>query len=106
MVVEFGHNKAVEDKTLRDLEYIKVAPFHLLPSGTFRIENLGTGQVGLNYSINQIFEEIDWERSLEGFFDIFVDLAIKHYERVGRVAQTRIDALVKFRAGGYKSFSF
>ena len=106
VVVEFGHNKAVEDKTLRDLEYIKVAPFHLLPSGTFRIENLGTGQVRLNYSINQIFEEIDWERSLEGFFDIFVDLAIKHYERVGRVAQTRIDALVKFRAGGYKSFSF
>ena len=106
VVVEFGHNKAVEDKTLRDLEYIKVAPFHLLPSGTFRIENLGTGQVRLNYSINQIFEEIDWERSLDGFFDIFVDLAIKHYERVGRVAQTRIDALVKFRAGGYKSFSF
>jgi hypothetical protein len=25
-VVEFGHNKAVEGKDLRDLEYIKVAP--------------------------------------------------------------------------------
>ena len=106
LVVEFGHNKAVEDRTLRDLEYIKFAPFHLLPGDTFRIENLGTGQVRVNYSIKQIFEEIDWDRSLEGFFDIFVGLAIKHYERVGRVAQTRIDAMVKFRAGRYKSLSF
>ena len=106
IVVEFGHNKAAEDKSLRDLEYIKIAPFHLLPRDTYRIENLGTGQVRLNYSINQIFDEITWDRSLTDFFDIFVDLAIKHYERVGRDAQNRIKAMKKFRDGGYVRFSF
>ena len=106
VVVEFGHNKAVSDKSLRDLEYIKLAPFHSLPSDTYRIENLGTGQVRLNYSINQIFDEICWERSLNEFFDIFVDLTIKHYERVGRDAQNRIAAMKRFRDGGYRNFSF
>lgn len=37
-IVEFGHNKAVEDRDLRDLDYIKVAPFHLLPENAYRIE--------------------------------------------------------------------
>lgn len=106
VVVEFGHNKATEDKSLRDLEYIKVAPFHLLPQDTYRIENLGTGQVRLNYSINQIFDEIDWDRSVIEFFDIFVELAIRHYERVGRDAQNRINAMKKFRDDGYVHFSF
>lgn len=106
VVVEFGHNKAAEDKSLRDLEYIKIAPVHLLPSDAYRIENLGTGQVRLNYSINQIFDEIEWDRPLNGFFDIFVDLSIKHYERVGRDAQKRIEAMKRFRDGGYVSFSF
>ncbi len=106
VVIEFGHNKAIEDKDLRDLEYIKTAPFHLLPANSYRIENLGTGQVRLNYSINQIFEEIEWDRTLEDFFDIFVDLAISHYERVGRDAQKRIDAMQRFRQCGFKNFKF
>ena len=106
VVVEFGHNKSTENKDLRDLEYIKIAPFHLLPSNAYRIENLGTGQVRLNYSINQIFDEIEWERPLDAFFDIFVDLSIKHYERVGRDAQKRIDAMKRFKDGGYVDFSF
>lgn len=105
-VVEFGHNKAVEGKDLRDLEYIKVAPFHLLPSDGYRIENLGTGQVRLNYSINQVYDEIDWSRTLNGFFDIFADLAIKHYERVGRDAIKRAEAIKRFRQSGYVRFAF
>jgi len=91
---------------LRSLEYVKVAPFHLLPGEVYRIENLGTGQVQLNSNINEIFEEIDWERSLKGFFDIFVGLAIRHYEQVGRDAQKRIDAMNRFKDRGYMKFSF
>ena len=106
IVVEFGHNKAKEGTNLRDLEYIRVAPFHLLPSTAFRIENLGTGQVRLNYTINQIYEEIEWDRELNGFFDIFTDLSILHYERVGRDALARISMIKKFREGGYRKFSF
>jgi len=106
VVVEFGHNKAKEGTELRDLEYIRVAPFHLLPENTYRIENLGTGQVRLNYTINQIFEEVDWSRDLNKFFDIFTEIAIKHYERVGRDALKRVEAIKKFRAHGYMKFAF
>ena len=106
VVVEFGHSGAKGGSRLRDLEYIRIAPFHLLPDDAYRIENLGTGQVRLNYTINQISEEIEWTRTIEDFFNIFVDLAIKHYERVGRDAQTRMDAMRRFRDGGYKYFSF
>lgn len=31
MVVEFGHNQTLSEPRLRNLKYIKVAPFHLLP---------------------------------------------------------------------------
>ena len=106
VIVEFGHSKASENRTLRDLEYIKLAPFHFLPEDAYRIENLGTGQVRLNYSINQIYDEIDWDRSLNAFFDIFVKLSIKHYERVGRDARKRIDAMKRFIDNGYTNFSF
>lgn len=105
-VVEFGHNAAKEGTNLRDLEYIKVAPFHLLPANAYRIENLGTGQVRLNYSINQLIDEVSWERPLTSFFDLFTDLAISHYERVGRDAVKRAEAMRSFRASGYARFVF
>jgi hypothetical protein len=105
-VVEFGHDKAVEGRDLRDLEYIKVAPFHLLPEDTYRTENLGTGPVRLNYSIRQIYDEIQWDRPLNGFFDIFTEIAIKHYERVGRDALKHVEAIRRFRQNGYVRFSF
>lgn len=106
LVVEFGHNASHEVKTGRDLEYIRVCPFHVLPADTYRIENLGTGQVRLNYSIHQVWEEIDWNRSTNSFFDIFTDLAIKHYERVGRDATKRAGAMKDFRETGYREFRF
>ena len=40
------------------------------------------------------------------FFDFFVELAIKHYIRVEREAQSRIQAMEKFREDGYNHFSF
>ena len=106
LIVEVGHNATSENSSARDIEYIHVAPFSCLPADSYRIENLGTGQVRLNYSINQVQDEIDWTRPNSVFFDIFTDLAITHYERVGRDATKRIDSIKAFRARGYKEFSF
>ena len=105
-IVEFGHNLSVEASGARDLEYIHVAPFHLLPRDAYRIENLGTGQVRLNYSINQIWNEIYWERSYSEFFDIFCDIALAHYRRVMVDAERRIASINAFRATGYVHFAF
>lgn len=106
IIAEFGHNQAGTDSETRDLEYIRVAPFTCLPVNAYRIENLGTGQVRLNYTINQVWEEIDWDRDINRFYDFFTDLAIKHYQRVGRDAQSRIQAIETFKNGGYTKFQF
>lgn len=106
MIVEFGHTQSTEKHRGRDLEYIRVAPFHLLPENCYRIENLGTGQVRLNYTLNQVWEEIEWERSMTKFYDMFTALAITHYERVSRDAHKRITSLQDFRMNDYTSFKF
>lgn len=106
MIVEFGHNKSSTKNSSRDIEYIRVAPFHCLPKNTYRIENLGTGQVRLNYTINEVWNEIDWNRSYTNFFDIFCDLAITHYKRVKVNAEKRIKSIEQFKNGGYKNFQF
>ena len=106
LIAEFGHNRAVAGTEGRDLEYIRVAPFILLPQNAYRIENLGTGQVRLNYTLNQVWEEISWERSPDEFYEIFIDLAMMHYKRVSRDALHRIEALERFRKNGYKNFTF
>lgn len=106
VVVEFGHRKSKMNNAARELDYIRTAPLHLLPGDSYRIENLGTGQIRLNSSINQMYDEIQWNRSMMDFLDIFVDMAIKHYEKVGRNAQMRKNAMVKFKEKGYEHFSF
>lgn len=106
IIAEFGHNLSSVQTGTRDLEYIRVAPFTYLPVNAYRIENLGTGQVRLNYTINQVWEEIEWDRDIKKFYDYFTDLAIKHYERVGRDAAKRAQAIAEFRKNGYKNFQF
>ena len=106
IIAEFGHNQSGANTEARDLEYIRVAPFTALPVNAYRIENLGTGQVRLNYTINQVWEEIEWDRDMNRFYDYFTDLAIKHYQRVGRDAQSRILAIEAFKKGGYAKFQF
>ncbi len=106
MIVEFGHDKSTLENNSRDIEYIRVAPFHSLPSNTYRIENLGTGQVRLNYTLNQVWDEIEWHRSYSDFFDVFCDLTITHYNRVKADAEKRITSIIEFKANGYKSFKF
>ncbi|HHU14288.1 MAG: hypothetical protein KBI41_05385 [Kiritimatiellae bacterium] len=106
LIAEFGHNKSSERSEKRDIEYIRVAPFILLPQNAYRIENLGTGQVRLNYTVNQVWDEISWDRNIEEFYDLFVELAIVHYQRVSRDALKRIKALEDFKKHGYKYFTF
>lgn len=106
MIVEFGHDKSTSKNSSRDIEYILVAPFHCLPENAYRIENLGTGQVRLNYTLNQVWGEIDWNRSYSEFFDIFCDLAITHYKRVKADSEKRIISIEQFKDGGYKNFRF
>jgi len=106
MIVEFGHNQTTENNSGRDIEYISIAPFHILPENCYRIENLGTGQVRLNYSLNQVWDELEWDRPLNKFFDIFTDLAITHYKRVSVDAHKRIKSMQAFKKGNYEKFKF
>jgi hypothetical protein len=53
-----------------------------------------------------VWDEIEWGRGIKTFYDIFTDLAIKHYQRVGRDAQKRIQAIESFKRGGYAKFTF
>lgn len=106
LIAEFGHNESSGKAGTRDLEYIRVAPFTLLPANCYRIENLGTGQVRLNYTLNQVWDEIEWDRDANSFYDVFTDLAIAHYQRVGRDAQKRIDSIIAFKKSGYAKFAF
>jgi hypothetical protein len=53
-----------------------------------------------------VWDEIEWDRGIKTFYDIFTNLAIKHYQRVGRDAQKRIQAIESFKRGGYARFTF
>ncbi|MBX7154694.1 MAG: hypothetical protein K1X91_07000 [Bacteriodetes bacterium] len=106
MIVEFGHNKSGIKSNSRDIEYIRIAPFHTLPKDMYRIENLGTGQVRMNYTINQVWDEIVWERSYSEFFDIFCELALTHYKRVKSDADKRIKSIESFKNNNYEYFKF
>lgn len=90
----------------RDIEYIRIAPFHILPNDCYRIENLGTGQVRLNYTLNQVWKELSWERTYPDFFAMFCDLATTHYARVMSDAKSRIKSIQEFKTNGYKYFKF
>jgi len=105
IIVEFGH-KLSDVKNCRDIEYIKIAPFHVLPEKAYRIENLGTGQVRLNYSLNQVWDEIEWDRSIVNFFNIFCNLAKNHYIRVKTDAEKRVKTIEDFVKNDYRNFKF
>ncbi len=106
LIAEFGHNKSSERSNTRDIEYIRVVPFIMLPQDAYRIENLGTGQVRLNYTVNQVWDEIAWDRDITEFYELFINLAIRHYLRVSSDAMKRIASLEEFRNNGYKYFTF
>ena len=72
----------------------------------FTIENLGTGQVRLNHTISEVYERIDWNRTNESFYEIFIALTITHYERVSKDAKKRIESVNEFKKNGFERFSF
>lgn len=106
LIAEFGHNKLSNNSQKRDFVYIRVAPFIMFPSDAYRIENLGTGQIRLNYTVKQVWDEIEWNRNITEFYDMFIKLATQHYRRVSSDALSRIADLEAFKANGYKHFSF
>lgn len=106
MIVEFGHGFSESNQNTRDINYIKVAPFHCLPNNNYRIENLGTGQVRLNFTLHEIWDEIDWDRSYDEFFDIFTKLSIIHYKRVQSDAEKRVQSIESFSKRKYINFKF
>ncbi len=99
MVAEIAHKSDGNDG--RIVAATNVAPIHLLPVSDLRLENLGKGQVRLNRPIHALWPDIVWDRTLPQFLDIFTDLAVAHYGRVGEVAAQRADAMRAFRAGGF-----
>jgi hypothetical protein len=60
----------------------------------------------MNYTINQVWDEIEWERSYPEFFDIFCELALTHYKRVKADADKRIQAILDFKKNNYEYFKF
>lgn len=93
LLSEFGYK--IEDGTV-SFEYVKTAPFQCLPYDIYRIENLGTGQLRLNYTIEQAWQDIEWNRSNEQFFAQFAQLCLQHYKRVSGVANKRYKAIEEF----------
>lgn len=106
LIAEFGHRKASEERQKRDIEYLRVAPLFMLPLDAFRIENLGTGQVRLNSTLDGIWDRIEWDRGIDEFYDQFIALSKEHYRTVSSVAMERIEALETFRSNGYRHFTF
>ncbi len=106
LIAELGHNKLSGQGGKRNIVYIRVVPFIFFPSNMYRIENLGTGQVRFNSTIDEIWDEIDWNRDIIDFYNMFINLASEHYRRVSHTALNRIASLEAFRENGYQDFSF
>ena len=105
LIAELGHNKLSNQSDKRNIVYFRVVPFTLLPCNAYRIENLGIGQVRFNYTIDEIWDEIDWDRDISDFYDMFIDIAIQHQRRVSSNALKRIAALEEFKESAYKDLS-
>lgn len=102
LMSEFGY-EAQNGKI--KFHYVRTAPLICLPLETYRIENLGTGQIRLNDSIDQIYDRIEWSRSHARFLDAFTDLCVKHYDKVEQVAAKRRTSIHAFKKSGFTHLS-
>jgi hypothetical protein len=102
LVTEFGYT--IDDE-IAAFAYVATAPIHALPSETYRIENLGTGQLRLNASVRDILPTVAWDRTAEEFFEAFSGLCLTHYDRVRVGAAVRLAAVEDFVASGYTRIS-
>jgi hypothetical protein len=101
-VTEVGYR--IED-AVADIRYVATAPVHVLPHESYRIENLGTGQLRLNASIVGAAGGADWSGAHEEFFELFSRSCIDHYARVVDVASQRAAAIAAFVDCGYAEIS-
>ena len=99
LITEFGYKEVGRNY---DFSYVKTAPFHCLPAEIYRIENLGTGQIRFNTSIKNIYDNIEWDRSVNEFLGYFADLATRHYEKVLSDTQRRIDSMNDFKESDFE----
>ena len=106
LIAEFGHHKSTIKRDMRELSYILVSPFISFPEHIYRIENLGTGQIRLNATLEEVWDDIVWYRDVTDFYEFFIDIAVEHYLRVGSTASDRINYLKDFIHSGYKNFKF
>lgn len=102
LITEFGYKLI---KNNYEFSYVRTVPFHSLPLDTYRIENLGTGQIRLNKSIKEIYDNIDWNRSITEFYDHFSILAMNHYDKVANKANDRKKAIKSFIDSKYKKIT-
>jgi hypothetical protein len=102
LVAEVGYR--IKD-AVADIRYVATAPIHVLPKESYRIENLGTGQLRLNASIADAVGGAVWSRTHEEFFELFAGSCIDHYERVAAVAIGRAAAITSFVECGYAEIS-
>jgi hypothetical protein len=98
LLSEFGYKIDTGDVSFA---YVKTAPFQCLPFDIYRIENLGTGQIRLNYTIEEAWNKIEWDRTNEEFFKHFSQLCLAHYQRVAGDAKKRYKAIEAFIKSGF-----
>jgi hypothetical protein len=105
LVAEVGHSVSKQSTKHRVIDYVRVAPLQCLPKASYRIENLGTGQIRLNQSISGCYNGINWDRSNHQFYEILCPLAIDHYRKVIQTSTGRVKAIKAFVAGNYDNIS-
>lgn len=98
LLSEFGYK--IDDGDV-SFTYVKTAPFQCLPFDMYRIENLGTGQIRLNYTIEKAWTKIEWGRTNEKFFKHFSQLCLTHYQRVAGDANKRYKSIEAFINSGF-----
>lgn len=103
VLLEVAH-RASASHDRREIASLVVAPIHVLPEETIRIENLGTGQVRLDETLAASWPGLDWNRAPAAFLEHFVEKAVVHYRRVITDAEARIANLRDLQSRGYVSF--
>ncbi len=98
LLSEFGYKISRGDVSF---EYVKTAPLQCLPLDIYRIENLGTGQVRLNETIEQAWNRIEWDRTEKNFLKHFSVLCLDHYRKVAGVANKRYRKIETFIDSGF-----
>lgn len=105
LILEVGHRKSDDDPSVRVVGHVKVVPIHCLPKESYRIENLGSGQVRLNKDLKEVEGQIEWRRTLHDFLRMFCPIIISHYNTVQKKSKLRMQSIKDFEHGGFRTFT-